>query len=261
LDCSPSVVEGADGTPGSLVIVARDVTRARELEHLRADFVATVSHELRTPLAPIKGWATTILDRGDEMGEELRREGVESILRQAHRLERLVLNLLEASKIEMGQVDVGESDVELDTLTTRVVAEFEAAWPARQFRVDIAHHGCFTRATELRVEQILSNLLSNAVKYSPDHEPVDVTVAAVDGEVLVSVRDRGPGIPADECERIFERFHRLVGTQTQAGTGLGLYIARQLAADIGGGITVDSTPGQGSCFTLHLPLVRRLIAV
>src|SRR5439155_15313246 len=209
LGCSPGVGGSAGGTPGARVIVARDITRARELEHLRADFVATVSHELRTPLAPIKGWATTILDRGDRMGEEMRREGIESILRQAQRLERLVLNLLEASKIDMGQVDLTQSDVEVDTLTGRVVAEFQAAWPARRFDVDVQHRGCFTRATELRVEQILSNLLSNAVKYSPDDESVGVTVAVVDGEVELSVLDRGPGIPADECERIFERFHRL----------------------------------------------------
>src|SRR5207302_7547643 len=141
---------------------------------LRADFVATVSHELRTPLAPIKGWAATLLDRGDELGADVRREGIESILRQAQRLERLIVNLLEVSKIEHGGVDQHETDVEVESVARRVLAEFEEAWPARAFTLTVEHGGCFTRASELRIEQILSNLVSNAVKYSAPDEPVAV---------------------------------------------------------------------------------------
>src|SRR5205085_12703273 len=103
----------------------------------------TVSHELRTPLAPIKGWATTILDRGDELGPDTCREGVESILRQAQRLERLILNLLDASKIEHGQIDPMNADVDVAGVARRILAEYEAAWPARVFRIP-DQHACFS---------------------------------------------------------------------------------------------------------------------
>jgi two-component system sensor histidine kinase KdpD len=103
------------------------------------------------------------------------------------------------------------------------------------------------------LERALANLVGNAVKYSPDAEPVDVTVDIEGGEVVVRVSDHGPGIPNEARERVFERFERLEGTATQTGTGLGLYITRQLVRAMGGNVTVEDLPSGGSTFTMHLP--------
>jgi signal transduction histidine kinase len=261
LSCSHTTVAGGEGAPRSLIVVARDVTKIHDLERLKEDFVATVSHELRTPIAPIKGWASTLLEFGDRLSPDQRREAMESILRQAQRLERLVVNLLEASKIEHGRIDQIDGEVDVVPVVTRVVAEFQAAWPAREFRLSGIDGPCHSVGNELWIEQILSNLVSNAIKYSPSSEPVEVSLVERSGEIEVAVTDNGPGIPAHERERIFERFHRLEQNETQSGTGLGLYIARQLAGEIGATVTVRGAPGRGSRFSLHLRRAGRLIAV
>jgi PAS domain S-box-containing protein len=261
LSCSYSRVAGVEGAQDSLIVIARDVTKVREVERLREDFVATVSHELRTPLSPIKGWAATLLDFGDKLDEEDRRKGLQSILRQSQRLERLVVNLLEVSKIEHGSLEGADADVDVSAVATRVVEDFQAAWPDRTFHLDGAQTVAWSRAKELWVEQILSNLVSNAVKYSSEGEPVEVTLDRGLDYVRVVVVDHGCGIPAHELERVFDRFHRVRETLTQTGTGLGLYIARQLTEEIGGRITVESVPGRGSRFALELPAAARMLDV
>ena len=228
---------------------------------MKEDFVATVSHELRTPLAPIKGWATTLLEHGDRLNEDQRREAMESILRHSQRLERLIVNLLEASKIEHGRtVDVNE-EVDVTPVVNRVIDAFRAGAPDRLFVLNGLDHPTLSRGNELWIEQILSNLVSNALKYSPPSAPVEVAVAHKSTGVEVSVTDYGPGIPDYELDRIFDRFHRLQQTETQTGTGLGLWIARQLAGEIGGSITVESTEGIGSRFALKLRGLSHLAAV
>jgi signal transduction histidine kinase len=245
----------------SLIVIARDVTKLRDVERLRDDFVATVSHELRTPLSPIKGWASTLLEFGDKLDDAERRDALQSILRQSQRLERLIVNLLEVSKIEHGAGDKETADVDVAAVAERVVSDFRAAWPERRFHVDGAAEPAWGHAKELWVEQILTNLVSNAVKYSPDNKPVEVTVEPAIDCVRVVVVDQGCGIPAHELERIFDRFHRGRETSTQTGTGLGLYIARHLANEIGGDVSVQSVPGRGSRFTLEVPAVARVIDV
>jgi PAS domain S-box-containing protein len=261
LSCSYTRVEPSDNRPASLIIVARDVTTAHELERMKEDFVATVSHELRTPLAPIKGWATTLLEHGEHLTEGQRREAMESILRHSQRLERLIVNLLEASKIEHGRtVDVDE-ELDVVPVIARVVDAFKAGAPDRLFVLTGLDLPSPARGNELWIEQILSNLVSNALKYSPASAPVEVAITHKASGVDIAVTDYGQGIPDFELERIFDRFHRLQQTDTQTGTGLGLWIARQLATEIGGTLTVDSTPGIGSRFVLRLRGTSRLAAV
>ncbi|MBV9098925.1 MAG: HAMP domain-containing histidine kinase, partial [Frankiaceae bacterium] len=236
-----------------LVIVARNITQARELERLKDDFVAVVSHELRTPLVPIKGWAQTLLNRGDRLSEDQRRTAVQSILAQAQKLESLVLNILEASRIEAGRAD-GDGIADVGSVVSRIVDDSLASRPDRVIRMRPPAVPCNVRGSAVWVERAVSNLLANAIKYSPDEEPVDV-VMSVDGDaVLVSVTDRGPGIAKDAQERIFERFERLEETRKQTGTGLGLYITRRLARAMGGDVSVSSEPGSGSTFVLRLPM-------
>ena len=260
LSCSYSRAAAADGTGQSLIVIARDVTKMREVERLREEFVAIASHELRTPLSPIKGWASTLLQYGDTLEPEERKAALESILRQSQRLERLIVNLLEASKIEHGMFDPADDDVDVAAVAARVVNDFERTSPDRRFEVT-STGPAWARAKELAVETVLTNLVSNAVKYSEDVESVEVSICESDGHVRVAVTDHGCGIPAHELERVFERFHRVRDTTTQTGTGLGLYIASRLAAEMDGSVSVESSPGRGSTFVFDLPAIPKIVDV
>jgi PAS domain S-box-containing protein len=253
LSCSYSRIPAGEDRGDVLVVVARNITQARELERLKDDFVAVVSHELRTPLVPIKGWAQTLLNRGDRLSDDQRRTAVQSILAQAQKLESLVLNILEASRIEAGRAD-GDGIADVGALVVRLVDDSLASRPDRVVRLRPPAVPCSVRGSSVWVERAVSNLLANAIKYSPDEEPVDVVIAVDGDDVLVSVTDRGPGIAADAQERIFERFERLEESRKQTGTGLGLYITRRLARAMGGDVSVSSMPGAGSTFLLRLPM-------
>src|SRR4051794_4784428 len=252
LSCSYSRIPETDSRREVLVVVARNITQARELERLKDDFVAVVSHELRTPLVPIKGWAQTLLNRGDRLNEDQRRTAVQSILAQAQKLESLVLNILEASRIEAGRTE-GDGVADVGSITARIVEDTLASRPDRTLRLRPPSVPANAKGSAVWVERAVSNLVANAIKYSPDDEPVDVVISTKDDNVLVSVTDRGPGIAADAQERIFERFERLEESRKQTGTGLGLYITRRLARAMGGDVTVSSVPGAGSTFLLRLP--------
>jgi PAS domain S-box-containing protein len=253
LSCSYSRIPAAEGHREVLVVVARNITQARELERLKDDFVAVVSHELRTPLVPIKGWAQTLINRGERLSDDQRRTAVQSILAQAQKLESLVLNILEASRIEAGRAD-GEGVADVAAVVMRIVEDTLSARPDRVVRVRPPSVPCQVRGSAVWVERAVANLVANAIKYSPDDEPVDVAVSVDGDDVVVSVTDRGPGIAIDAQERIFERFERLEETRKQTGTGLGLYITRRLARAMGGDVSVSSVPGAGSTFLLRLPL-------
>jgi PAS domain S-box-containing protein len=259
LSCSYSRIPAAEGRREVLVVVARNITQARELERLKDDFVAVVSHELRTPLVPIKGWAQTLINRGDRLTDDQRRTAVQSILAQAQKLESLVLNILEASRIESGRIE-GDGLADVAAIAMRIVEDTLSARPDRTVRVRPPAVPCQVRGSSVWVERAVANLVANAVKYSPDDEAVDVAITVEGDEVLVSVTDRGPGIAVESQERIFERFERLEETRTQTGTGLGLYITRRLARAMGGDVSVSSFPGAGSTFVLRLPVapVKRL---
>ncbi|HJT38389.1 MAG TPA: ATP-binding protein [Actinomycetota bacterium] len=263
LACSATPVDDGEGRPHLLILVVRDVTRAHEVERLKDDFVATVSHELRTPLTPIKGFAATLVESGDSLSPADRATAARSILKQAEHLERLVVNLLDAAKLERGiEGDGHDAIIDVHSIAERIASDFRTAHPDRVIVLD-GGSDCRARGDELFVGQILSNLVSNAIKYAPPGEPIEIRLESTDDGVTVSVTDHGPGIPPSEVERIFDRFHRLGNVLTRAagGTGLGLYIARQLAAAVGGTITLDSVLGEGSTFTLRLRHPARLVAV
>ncbi|MCA1832010.1 MAG: sensor histidine kinase [Actinomycetota bacterium] len=258
LSCSYSPVTDTD--TDVLIVVARDATEALEVERLKDDFVATVSHELRTPLTPLKAWANTLLTFGDRLDDEQRREGLEAMLRQSDRLERLITNLLEVAKIERGVSEETDGVVDARRAIEKIVGDARAAKPDRviNFTAGIGHFR--VRGDDSPIERIASSLLSNALKYAPASEPIGVTLIEWPGEIVIEVADRGPGIPPDQAAEIFDRFKRLGNhlTRAEAGAGLGLYIAKQLADSIGGSLVVHSEPGHGSTFTLRLRAADRL---
>ncbi len=237
------------------VVVARDVTADMEAELLKADFVATVSHELRSPLTPLKGFLSTLMSGTGEDSPEARAEFYRIMDKQVNRLERLITDLLEVSRIEAAQVPVDSTSVDLTALVAEHLDEVRRDQPHRSMQLRAPGHPVFVHADPFRVAQVVANLLSNALKYSLPETPVEVTVASAGEQAIVSVRDEGEGIPLSEQDRVFDRFHRVESglTRRTGGTGLGLYIAKRLVEAMGGRLWVVSSPGSGSTFSFSLP--------
>ena len=244
--------------PGLAVLTAHDATEDRRVEKMKADFVATVSHELRTPITPIKGYARLLASRGDRMEPARRLHALQTIEDRADHLSRLVDDLLMASRV--GGTETSKLAVKRGVEDLRnVVRQAATAYPLLSDRLDVRlpAHPVMVFCDDVRAVQCLANLIGNAEKYSADGTPIVVELIdnAGVGAPQVVVTDRGRGIPAAELERIFERFHRVEDpfTMTTGGSGLGLFIARELARAMGGDITVKSIPGEGSTFYLSLP--------
>lgn len=252
---SRTPIRDEDGSKGD-VVVARDVTTELEAEQLKADFVATVSHELRTPLTPLKGFLSTLLSGNAEGSHEARREYYEIMMKQVSRLERLITDLLEVSRIESGKVPVEAHTVDLIALVSEQITEFESHEGDGRVVLHAPTSQVLVHADPFRVGQVVSNLVSNAVKYSPDESRVEVTLSTAGNQAIVAVRDEGDGIPASEQERVFDRFHRVEGglTRRTGGTGLGLYIAKRLVEAMSGRLWLVSRPEEGSTFSFSLPL-------
>ena len=246
-------VEFGDG----IVYAFRDATSEHRLEAIRAEFVATVSHELRTPLAALHGAALTLTTRGQEFPEETRETLLAMISNQSKRLASLVEDILLA-----GQLDAGSLRVEREPFNAAAVAK-AAVDEARQraatkamLRISTAEDLPRVLGDEGRTHQVLANLIDNAVKYSPAGSRVDVDVKRERRRVRFSVRDRGPGIPRAEQEHVFEKFYRLDPDHHYGvgGSGLGLYICRQLVSSMHGRIWVEPAPHYGSIFAFELPV-------
>lgn len=238
-----------DGDVDGTVMVARDVTAEREVEELKADFVATVSHELRTPLTPLKGFLATLRQRGDMLSADQLAMLHGSMESQVLRLERLVNDLLVVADLDRGRVRFGR---ELVSLTEAAeVATSEEQSPGEDRVVITGDADLAAAADGNAVVRVVRALISNALKHTDG--PVHVQLERDAHEVVVRVVDEGPGIPPWEQERIFKRFHRLGDHlhRTQ-GPGLGLSIAKALTDHLGGTLEVDSDVGRGATFTLRL---------
>jgi PAS domain S-box-containing protein len=254
---STSGMPDRHGGGASHVVTARDVTAELEADQMKSDFVATVSHELRTPLTPLRGLLQS-LDAGlVEDTPEARREYFAIMLRQTERLERLINDLLDVSRIDAGRLRMDAVPVEIGAALEREVHDACQLPDAREVRYERPKEPVWAMVDQFRLGQIVSNLLSNAFKYSPAGTDVAVQLAKAGDHVVVSVRDSGEGIALADQERIFERFYRSHNgnTRTVGGFGLGLYIAKRLAEAMGGTLVLDSPPGQGCTFSLNLPLL------
>jgi PAS domain S-box-containing protein len=241
---------------GGTVYAFRDLTEVRRLEELKANFISTASHELRTPLAAVYGAAQTLLRHDFALDEGGRDRFVSLIADESERLGRIVNEILLATQLEAGRLELETEPFDAAELVDRVV-EATRAYAPPGVTVDHVISDDLPRvdADREKVRQVLVNLVENAIKYSPDGGRVEVAVEPHDDAVLFSVRDEGLGIPADEQSRIFEKFYRLDPHMTRGvgGTGLGLYICNELVGRMGGHIWVESTPGQGSSFLFELP--------
>jgi PAS domain S-box-containing protein len=238
-----------------VVCAFRDVTDEHALEQLKSDFIATVSHELRTPLAAVYGAATTLRRRaGLDAGE--REQFLEMIEEQSERLSQIVDEILIASRLEGGEIPIELAPVD-GVAVAREVVEVAARSAPAGFRIQLTADAAVppVQADADRLRQVLTNLVENAVKYAGESTAAHVLVAAHDGSVRFVVRDRGIGIPPGDHSRIFEKFYRVDVDMRHgvSGTGLGLYIVRELVDRMNGTIRVESAEGEGSEFVVELP--------
>ncbi len=223
----------------------------------RDQFLTLAAHELKTPLTSLQGYAE-LLDRrwrdDDQLGERERR-AVSVIVAQTRRIGRLIALLLDLSRIQIGQLSLDQGMIEFGQLVRLVVAETQPTLILHTLTLEIVEGPLAVLGDALRLEQSLHNLIQNAVKYSPAGGTVDVRVLRRDGMACVEIADQGIGIPADELPRVFQRFYRASNVRGDqiSGLGIGLFVVREIAARHGGMVTASSA-GQGSMFTLCLPL-------
>ncbi|MFP4472657.1 MAG: two-component system histidine kinase PnpS [Candidatus Omnitrophota bacterium] len=245
-----------EGESEGVVLVFHDITDMRHLEKVRRDFVANVSHELRTPIASIKGYAETLLD-GALQDQENAEEFVRIIFADSDRLAKLVDDILALSAIESGKLIHEFGPCELEPLIDRVFQSVKVLAEARRVRLvkqgdfqDLIVHG-----DEMSLFRMLLNLVDNAVKYNSEGGTVTVSAFREGTRIILSVRDTGQGIPAEDQSRIFERFYRVdkAHSRQMGGTGLGLAIVKHIVQAHGGMISLESAPGEGSVFTADLP--------
>jgi PAS domain S-box-containing protein len=249
-------LRGQLGQTSYLIGLGADVTLARELERLKSQFISMVSHELRTPLTSIRA-SMQLLIAEEMTGNEAANQLVGVALSNADRLIRIVNDILDMSKIEAGEMLIAPKRTRLLPIVEDSVRSVEGF--AKDAGVTITHTTDGIQevvADPDRTVQVLVNLLSNAVKHSPCGSQVEISAGREGDMAAISVRDHGPGIPSHKVDFIFEPFTQLDGSDTRriAGTGLGLTIARALAERQGGGIRVSSKEGEGSTFTLTMPL-------
>jgi two-component system, OmpR family, phosphate regulon sensor histidine kinase PhoR len=247
-----------DRQAGGSLLLVQDLTRVRRLETVRRDFISNISHELRTPLASLKALTETLRDGalGDPKAASRFLGRIET---EVDALTQMATELLELSRIESGQVPLELKAVPATTLLVsaaeRMRAQVERA--GLVLRLDTALDMTEVQADPPRLEQVLVNLIHNAVKFTrPGGEVVLAAHAELDF-VCFSVRDTGEGIPADDLERIFERFYKADRARSGGGTGLGLSISRHLVEAHGGRIWAESTEGQGSTFYFTIPVNRQ----
>lgn len=240
-------VELATGTVylGSI----RDISQRRALQQMQQEFMAMISHDLRNPLTSVKGYAQMMQRR-----QSYNEEAVEIILTQTRQLERLVGDLLDATQIEAGRLELQPTPGDLVELVRSHVEQAQALTTAHTLYLVAPEHPLPGWFDHDRLGQVLQNLLSNAIKYSPEGGAIGVRVEDLGRAARVSVADEGEGIPEEALPRLFERFYRAANAASRAkGLGLGLYISRSLIEAHGGRIWAESRPGQGSTFTFVLP--------
>jgi two-component system, OmpR family, phosphate regulon sensor histidine kinase PhoR len=243
------------------IVVHQDVTALKEAETLKDEFIGLVAHELRHPVAVLGGFAQTLLE--DERGGDVRltnwqREALQGIDQATFHLVRLTDELLDATRLQAGRLELAREPTDLVALCRRVVARFQRTAPQRTLSLETPLDHLVAQVDPERIEQVVDNLLSNAIKYSPANGPVQVALHESNEATMafLSVADRGIGIPAQQQARIFGRFERADNSRVYGigGTGLGLYLSRALVEEHGGRIWFESVEGQGSTFFIVLPL-------
>jgi two-component system, OmpR family, sensor histidine kinase KdpD len=231
---------------------AEQARLAAEAERLRSTLLGSVSHDLRTPLAAIEGASSTLLDRHARLGDDVREDLLVTIREESQRLSRRVRNLLDMTRLDAGAVTFNKEWQPLEEVIGAALTQLEERLRGRDLRTHLSDRLLQAPLDAVLIEQVLVNLLENAIKYSSGE--IEVRAWRGEAEVVVEVADRGPGVPAGEDERIFERFYRATGEKAPRGVGLGLAICRAIVLGHGGRIWAENRPGGGAAFRFALPL-------
>jgi PAS domain S-box-containing protein len=257
LSLSEAVMRDPLGAVAGRILAFRDISGDRMVEQVKSDFVAAVSHELRTPLTSIYGFAETLLRQDIPFGEEERRTFLGYIASESERLTEIVDQLLNVARLDAGDLQVEVGRIDVGSVVSEVVETVDAG-NGHRFEIDLPDEPLAAEADPDKVRQVFNILVENALRYSPRGGTVTVGARRNADRVEVRVVDEGMGIPASEREWIFRKFYRAESAARDgaAGTGLGLFIARELVTAMGGRIWVDSTEGEGSSFAFELPVAR-----
>lgn len=232
---------------------AQQIRVRAETERLRNALLTSVSHDLRTPLATITGAATTILESGSRLDERTQQELLESIRDEADRLNRLVQNLLEMTRLESGTLQLHREWHPLEEVIGAALARLSTRLGSRPVTVNIPRDLTLVPIDDVLIEQVLVNLLDNAVKYTPPDTAIRILATPTDGQVTVEVADGGPGLPRGEEDRVFEKFYR-AASNDRRGAGLGLAICRGIVQAHGGRMWARNRPEGGVAFLFTLPV-------
>lgn len=243
-------VRHADDLHNRILVSARDVTEERRLQSIRADVVSLISHDLRSPLSVVIGYLDLLRK---PLSEEDRDRAIESAKKNAARMADLLEDLLSATRAEELLAPSELVPVPLLAVTEEVVWSMRETHPDQQLSL-VSDRSPVVLGDEKRLRQAIVNLVTNAYKYAPPSSPIEVIVAAEDDHATIRVVDHGPGIPADERSRVFERLERLENGTSRPGIGLGLYIVQTIARNHGGSACAEETPGGGATFIIDLPL-------
>jgi signal transduction histidine kinase len=261
VNCAP--LRDATGAIIGAVLAFQDITAIKEYERSREEFLSALSHDLRTPITSIRGMAQVLLRRVSrmEIPEAARvTEGLKTIEASTGKMSSMITELLDLARLQSGRsLELQRGPVDLVAMARRAVEEYQRTAPGHEIRVDTTLPSLTGEWDAVRLERVLGNLLSNAIKYSPEGGTITVRVQQETGDMetaaILSVQDEGLGVPAADLPHVFERFHRAANvTGRIAGTGIGLAGSRQIVEQHGGAISVESTEGAGSTFTVRLPL-------
>jgi two-component system sensor histidine kinase KdpD len=228
-----------------------------ESERLRNVLLSAISHDFRTPLATIIGSASTLRDSEAALGDARRRALLDTLMHEAERMNRLVGNLLDLTRFSEGHIELRRDWVAIDELVGAVLARLSGVLASHPVSLHLPPEPPLVRGDEVMLEQVLSNLLENAARHTPAGTAVEISAGAAGDALEVAVRDHGPGFPAGEETRVFEKFHQARPESAQSGFGLGLAICKAIVEAHGGTITADNAPGGGAEFRFTLPLPAR----
>lgn len=253
LQMNAAALTDGNGQCRGTILVFHDLTRLKQLERTREEFVANVSHELRTPLSLIKGYTETLLD-GAKDNPELTARFLKTIQRNAERLQFLIEDLLTISELESGRLKMNLQQIALRPLVDRTLEDLKPQANARNVTLRNELPELTAHADANRLQQVFGNLVGNAIRYGRAEGTVVICGRLIDGAVELCVRDDGPGIPIESLERVFERFYRAdkARSREQGGTGLGLSIVKHIVQSHGGKVWVKSEPGKGAAFFFTL---------
>ena len=254
---SVTVIRGRDRNLSGIVLLLRDVTRLKEVERLKSDFIMAASHELRTPLTSLGMSIDLLLEHAAQGLAEKDRDLLQAAHEEVHRMKALVNDLLDLSKIEAGRIELEFESVPVQTIFTHVEAIFKNQMEMKQVRLKSELTGALPRirADANKITWVLTNLISNAQRYVSKGGQIRLMASQIGPHVHLSVRDDGPGIPPEYQSKIFQKFVQVKG-QEAGGTGLGLAICKEIVRAHGGAIWVESSPGQGCTFTFTLPVAQ-----